>query len=184
MKQKFFILIFSLILTFVYQSKVWAITDHIKETTQIVNTNIDKSIFFPSAETPNLIVRDKDSDLWIASIFIPGLGQMLMGDLLRGLKYTLIFTFAVVFIIIGIILEYYSRIEGTGIPMGIGYLMSVAPLIAIVVCYIVSLRDAIDMSKEQFKIIEIEQNLKTTMGIANNIKLSNNGNVMSKALSF
>lgn len=94
MKNRLFIIMISLIILFTYQSKVFAFINTTHETEENMNIQIDKSVFMINNEIPKQYSERPDltANYWVASLFLPGLGQILMGDFWRGVKFILFFT--------------------------------------------------------------------------------------------
>ena len=69
------------------QSQVFAQTNNIEQIARQNTYTIDKNVFFIAEKSDtSLSLKDVDntSKLWMASLFIPGVGQALMGDEIKG----------------------------------------------------------------------------------------------------
>lgn len=92
LKSKFLIFILSFLLIFSYQSVSWASVKYTEPKIEIIDAKIDKSIFLTDNKTDYISVEQlPNTDLSIFSLFIPGLGQMLMGDFWRGFAFVISF---------------------------------------------------------------------------------------------
>ena len=195
MKKKFITVIIAFIAVFFSQSQVWASSENLKIQTEFNNIQIDKSIFLSLDESPAIIAkRDSqgNNSIWIASIFFVGLGQILMGDLWRGLKFTLL-VYGIG--IIGTVLE--AVVTGTSAGTSAGFrLASIIGLVGYIVAivfYVFNIIDAYSMSQEQAgvsklnndqEMAKMEKDLKTVMDFANSVKVSDSGAVSVRALAF
>ncbi|MBC7475957.1 MAG: hypothetical protein H7263_16870 [Candidatus Sericytochromatia bacterium] len=87
MSKKFLISLISFLLIFTDQSQVFAQTNSMEQIAKQNTYTIDKNIFFIAEKSDtSLSIKDVDhtSKLWMASLFIPGAGQALMGDEIKG----------------------------------------------------------------------------------------------------
>src|SRR5687768_777764 len=92
MIKKFLVVLVAFVTVFLTQSQAWAAVQNADKVQQAITA--DKSTFF-AKESPDMLAAKMgtggaNSMMWIASIFIAGLGQILMGDLWRGLKFLLL----------------------------------------------------------------------------------------------
>ena len=195
MKKKFITVIIAFIAVFFSQSQVWASSENLKIQTEFNNIQIDKSIFLSLDESPAIIAkRDSqgNNSIWIASIFFVGLGQILMGDLWRGLKFTLL-VYGIG--IIGTVLE--AVVTGTSAGTSAGFrLASIIGLVGYIVAivfYVFNIIDAYKMSQEQVgvsklndeqEMAKMEKELKTAIELINSVKVSDSGAVSVRALAF
>lgn len=179
MLKKFFIVLVTMLSVFLTQSQVWAAVQQSDKVVENLNIQIDKSTFMVSDEAPAIIARrDRSSvshtpsGLWIVSIFILGLGQILMGDALRGLKFWL-------FALLG------------GLILGIIFYPLAS--LAILIVYIWNIVDAYNMSQEQAfdedsKAIDKDKAMALLYDkiekLSEKVKNSDNGYVSLNALSF
>ena len=197
MKNKFITIIIAFITVFFSQSQVWAAANSSETTTQAINVAIDKSVFLSNDESPAIIAKrvgdvKEKSSWWIASIFIVGLGQIIMGDFWRGFKFMLNFyglfilgsLFGVSLSIISYALGFYVLVAGI--------LALILTLLYTTIFYILNIMDAYKMSQEQAgtsklneeQISKLEKELKTVMDFATSVKVSDSGAVSVRALAF
>ncbi|MEK7433650.1 MAG: hypothetical protein AABZ74_11000 [Cyanobacteriota bacterium] len=109
-----------------------------------LNNNIPFfSIKSESLESENKI--ETHNSLWIASIFVPSLGQILMGDTLRGLKFPLIMFLGSISIFL---IFYRSMYDGLGILIGASF-----SLVFILIIHIWNVIDAFILSKKKGNLI-------------------------------
>ena len=198
MKNKFIIVVIAFITLFFSQSQVWASSENLKNHTEFSNIQIDKSVFLSNDESPAIIAKrvgdvKEQSSWWIASLFIAGLGQILMGDLWRGLKFTLV---AYGSIIVGTIIGYIALLGVPASDSFAQFAILIITMLVLSVAYIVfaewSTIDAYNMSKEQAgmsklndeQIAKLEEDLKTVMELTNSVKVSDSGAVSVRALAF
>lgn len=198
MIKKLLVTLIAFVTVFFTQSQVWAAATTAETTTQAMNIAIDKSTFLASDEAPAMIAKrmgdgGASSMMWIASIFITGLGQILMGDLWRGLKFTLL---GYGIIILGSVLLpiVIGALAGTG-NLGLVSLASTIGLVAYIAylaVHIWNIIDAYNMSQEQAgmsklnadEMAKMERDIKTAVEIANSVKVSDNGAISMRALAF
>ena len=197
MKNKFIIVVIAFITLFFSQSQVWASSENLKNHTEFNNIQIDKSVFLSNDESPAIIAKRvgdvKEKSSWlIASIFIVGLGQIIMGDFWRGFKFMLNFyglfilgsLFGVSLSIISYALGFYVLVAGI--------LALILTLLYTTIFYILNIMDAYKMSQEQAgtsklneeQISKLEKELKTVMDFATSVKVSDSGAVSVRALAF
>ncbi len=87
MSKNFLTSLISFLLIFINTSQAFAQTNNIEQIDQLNTYTIDKNIFFIAEKSDtSLSIKDVDhtSKLWMASLFIPGAGQALMGDEIKG----------------------------------------------------------------------------------------------------
>lgn len=198
MIKKLLVTLIAFVTVFFTQSQVWAAATTAETTTQAMNIAIDKSTFLASDEAPAMIAKrmgdgGASSMMWIASIFITGLGQILMGDLWRGLKFTLL---GYGIIILGSVLLpiIIGAVAGTG-NLGLVSLAGTLGLVAYIAylaVHIWNIIDAYNMSQEQSgmsklnadEMAKMERDIKTAVEIANTVKVSDNGAISMRALAF
>ena len=148
------------IFTFSVQSPVFA-ESRIYQTKieYISRINYTTNNFFNIEEPYQLVekteINNDNSVIWLTSAFVPGLGQILMGDILRGAKFTLLFTLiaALDFILIPILamISYGASVSGQGGFNLIAFLSSagiITGIIVLIFSYIWNITDAYLMSKE------------------------------------
>lgn len=180
MLKRFLISLLAFVTVFVYQSQTWAAVEHSEKIAQVVT--LEKQQFaLASDEAPFQIAARKggmdNSMIWIASIFIAGLGQILMGDLWRGLKYT--------FLVygIGIAGGIVTAILGTILTAAGGVsLLFLLPIISLVIWvvalifYVLNIMDAYSMSQEVAGMskVDAEKLAKDLQMFSDSFKVSNN----------
>lgn len=205
MIKRILVTLIAFVTVFMTQSQSWAAANSAEKTTQAINVAIDKSTFLASDDAPAMIAKrmgdgGANSMMWIASIFITGLGQILMGDLWRGLK----FIFMVVGLYaVGVILTVIATMGAAGAAAGgnIAGLSGLAGIFGIIsliltlgalAVHIWNIIDAYNMSQEQAgmsklneeQMAKLEQDMKTAMEVARKIQVSNNGAVTFNAFAF
>lgn len=121
---------------------------------QIISS--DNSNIFVS-EKPYQLVNienneNKDPSLWIASIFIPGLGQMMMGDFGRGIKFTII-------AISSVLLFIYSITNALAPGNNTAFLFYLSPIV-LLINHIWNIIDGVSMSQD---IIKNSESKKTSL---------------------
>jgi hypothetical protein len=176
MYKKFLIMLFSTVILFISQGNVWAAANNINGQTQEKYTLIDKD-FFSNNETFQLsAVKDYPGNkiAWIASIFIMGLGQILMGDVMKGLSFYFI---DIIVFILGIIIFFISPKAASGIPYYWFYTIILVSVTWIAV-YIWNIYDAYHMSRElneeNKELSLLNEKLSKIMKITNKINISGN----------
>lgn len=198
MIKRILVTLIAFVTVFMTQSQSWAAANNAEKTTQAINVAIDKSTFLASDEAPAMIAKrmgdgGANSMMWIASIFIAGLGQILMGDLWRGLRYTLlVYGIGIVGGILSGVLSTLLITTGNAGLAGIFPIIGLVIYIVALVFYVFNIIDAYNMSQEQAgmsklneqDMAKLEQDMKTAMEIASKIKVSNNGAVSVSALAF
>ena len=198
MIKKLLVTLIAFVTVFFTQSQVWAAANHAETTTQAINVAIDKSTFLASDEAPAMMAKRMgdgggNSMMWIASIFIAGLGQILMGDLWRGLKFTLlVYGIGIIGAVLGTVLAVGGAAAGTTAGFGIASIIGLVGYIAAIVFYVFNIIDAYNMSQEQAgmsklndqEMAKMEKELKTVMDFATSVKVSDSGAVSVRALAF
>ena len=198
MIKKLLVTLIAFVTVFFTQSQVWAAANHAETTTQAINVAIDKSTFLASDEAPAMMAKRMgdgggNSMMWIASIFIAGLGQILMGDLWRGLKFTLlVYGIGIIGAVLGAVLAVGGAAAGTTAGFGIASIIGLVGYIAAIVFYVFNIIDAYNMSQEQAgmsklndqEMAKMEKELKTVMDFATSVKVSDSGAVSVRALAF
>lgn len=198
MIKKFLIFIVTFVMVFTYQAKSWATVnqaDKLVETMTIEKNTFlqtDASPFVLAANSEDLNAKNTNSSLWVASIFIPGLGQILMGDAIRGLSfwfYAILVTVTVAIIAIsqGAFIDF-----GTGRTAGFIAFRNILYLIV----YVWNIIDAVNMASEKnvsFSLTDFynkskqaETNLpemQKKLRFLEKIRLSQNG-ISIEAISF
>ncbi len=201
MIKKLLVTLIAFVTVFFTQSQVWAAANHAETTTQAINVAIDKSTFLASDEAPAMIAKrmgdgGANSMMWIASIFVTGLGQILMGDLWRGLKFIFIVVGAyAVNIILGVIAAGSALTGNVGATAGLAGIFGIVSLvvwIGVIAVHVWNIIDAYNMSQEQAgmsnlkdqDIAKLEKDLKSAMELATSVKVSDSGAVSIRALAF
>ncbi|MEK7434379.1 MAG: hypothetical protein AABZ74_14700 [Cyanobacteriota bacterium] len=165
---------------FVYNSSSWAAAEKAEKVAQVVQLQQEK-FALASDEAPFQIAARKsmgmdNNMIWIASIFVAGLGQILMGDLWRGLKFTLIVYGT--FIVGGIVTAILTGILAT-VSVGLAFLGPIIGLVVYIIgliFYVLNIMDAYSMSQEtsgmssidSAKFAEELQKLNDTFKVGNN----------------
>ncbi|MFN8578738.1 MAG: hypothetical protein U0354_18060 [Candidatus Sericytochromatia bacterium] len=204
MIKRILVTLIAFVTVFMTQSQSWAAANSAEKTTQAINVAIDKSTFLASDDAPAMIAKrmgdgGANSMMWIASIFVTGLGQILMGDLWRGLK----FIFMVVGLwAVGVILGFVgaagavsSVITNPGAAAGAAGIFGIIGLVlslGALAIHIWNIIDAYNMSQEQAgmsklneeQMAKLEQDMKTAMEVARKIQVSSNGAVSYSAFAF
>jgi hypothetical protein len=195
MIKKFLVVLVAFVTVFLTQSQVWAAVQNADKVQQVIT--IDKSTFL-AKEAPDMLAMKMGSGgansmLWIASIFITGLGQILMGDLWRGLTFTLIVVAIWVgtAVIGGLLVSGAVAGGGTGL-LGIWGIVSLVLWIAALAVHIWNIIDAYNMSQEmsgmsklnENDMAKLEEQLNASIEFAKNIKVSDNGVVSVRAFAF
>jgi hypothetical protein len=195
MIKKFLVVLVAFVTVFLTQSQTWAAVQNADKVQQAIT--VDKSTFF-TQESPAMLAMKMgkggdNSVLWIASIFIAGLGQILMGDLWRGLKFLLLeIGLAVVSAVIIPILITAGGAAGVATGFGIAGILGLVIWVAILAVHIWNIIDAYNMSQEgggmsklnENQMARLQEELKAATEFANNIKVSDNGSVSVRALAF
>jgi hypothetical protein len=200
--KKFLVALVAFVTVFLSQSQAWAAVNTADKVHQSIT--LEQKNFF-AEESPAMLAAKMGSGgeksmLWIASIFITGLGQILMGDVWRGLKFLLLEVGLVVAsIILGIVLVGVAaagagsgNAAAVGAGFGLASIIGLVFLVAEVAVHIWNIIDAYNMAQEGAGMSKIQSNelanlqkqLDATVAMANSIKLSQNGTVSFKALAF
>jgi len=191
MLKNFFISLVAFFTVFLTNSQGWAAANNVEKVSEVytINTNAfsNDTVAFEAIGK-----RNTNNMLWIASIFLGGLGQILMGDTGRGLKFLLMEAALVALnIVLGIVLPLvFSAGNPAGAlgALGIVSMIGLVIWVAFVVVRVWGVLDALEMSKETSGMSSIDaekfaKELNTIVEIANNIRYDNNG-VSVKALAF
>lgn len=152
MLKRFLVTLLAFVTVFMYQSQSWAAAEKAEKAAEIIQIQQDK-LALMSDDAPFQIAARKggmdNNMMWIASIFIAGLGQILMGDLWRGLKFTLLaygvgIAGSIVTAILGIVLTASGALAVLTILPIIGLVIWLVAL----VFYVLNIMDAYSMSQE------------------------------------
>lgn len=175
--RKRFIIFFITLFIIVNQYPAWCVeqTTALKFSNRQAIYTIEKNIFQEKLK-PYQFVSNMENDfqsepwrsnenslLWLTSIIIPGLGQVLMGNILRGLTFTAIIT--VLIFLLGISravnLTFFLGTIVTGNPSAHLFdFVEIFIWISIAIIHIWNIFDAISLSKE---LSEPDNNLDTEM---------------------
>jgi len=135
MARKFLISLVAFITVFFLQAQVWAASQNVEKVTQnqVQTYTIDTSSFLTDEEPIQLSRRmavggEAAQWLWVASAFIPGLGQLLMGDLWRGIKWFIIVAIAP--ILVGIVSAVLTAVLGATGLAGLAGIIGIVALVA------------------------------------------------------
>jgi hypothetical protein len=184
MKNGFIALLLSLFLIFAPNLNVYALSKNIQSNpTYTIDKNQVFEVKAPYEIAEGIPVSNNQNEYsWIASIFIVGLGQMIMGDFLRGLTFTAAFTADVLFYGYTFVYTVASYGGSSGWAV-INFLL----LILIPVIYFWDLIDAYRMSNPEQMSKSDEERLITEadkfIEIAKRININNNG-VSVKLLDY
>jgi len=191
MLKKFFISLVAFLTVFLTNSQGWAAASNVEKVSEVYTIN--NNAFSESLATFDSVgARNSNNMLWIASIFLGGLGQILMGDTGRGLKFLLIEAGLVALnIVLGIVLPLLFSAGNPAAALGSLGLISIISLVIWVVFVVVrvwGVLDALEMSKEISGMSAIDaeklaKELNTVIEIASNVRFNNNG-FSVKALGF
>lgn len=196
MIRKFIVVLVVFINVFLTQSQVWGV---VKDADKIQNVISADNFSFFSKDTPaailsnNIVASENNSGMWIASIFITGLGQILMGEIWRGLKFLLID-----FLIFIVPYTIFSIMFGTGFLQTLLNITYTAPYILVlmiagmIAVYVWNLFDAYNMSQEinstrqskEKQLKKLEDQLISSIEIIKRIKIYDNSNISFKAFTF
>lgn len=201
MLKKLLIIFITFITIFLPQSQAWATVNNSEKIIKEINISIDKSTFLAIDDSPALIARrerqketNTNSIAWFSSIFIAGLGQILMGDFWRGFKFTLLVYGLAIFS--GPLTYFFTSIlnkPGADFSAVFSLILIYGAItVAILAIYIWNIIDAYIMSKELDKtnkaddeeVSELTEKLKVTINIINSSQISENGTVSVSAFSF
>lgn len=177
MLKTFLVSILSFVMVFVCQSNSWA---EIKSSTKFADTITLEPPTITDSDRDKMVAKQSKINLlrstWVASIFLPGLGQMLMGDFESGLFYMALLnplTLGLISIITSLLHISFSENTTVGFFNGM-LLMSIY-----LVLYFMNLTDALNLSTMKVR----EEEAKEISFIRNNIRISNNG-LEVKVFSF
>jgi TM2 domain-containing membrane protein YozV len=184
MIKKFVISLIAFLTIFLTQSPVWASNQNAGKIQQTIT--IERPVFFTN-QPPYLLADNislgKDLNVWVLSILIPGLGQMIMGDILRGLKFPLIMAAGVgliSFLFLGGIVSVGGGDNAYGIKLISVFLYSVALILPV---YIWNIIDAYNMAQEEPE-TNLEKRIYFGFEFAEKIKISDKGAVSVKIFAF
>ena len=187
MIKKIFVTLIAMFTLFFTNSQAWAATSNADKTSEVYT--IEKSDLLKSDSSfeisKGIGARNTNNMLWIASIFVGGLGQILMGDVGRGLKFLIIEAIALVLPVVLLPLLLTSLAALGGIML----ILSPILYLVFLAVHIWNIIDAYNMSQEtggmsKLNVEELANTLEKTMEFANNVKGNNNGSVAFKALAF
>ena len=153
MLKRFLVSLLAFVTVFVYNSSSWAAAEKAEKVAQVVQLQQEK-FALASDEAPFQIAARKsmgmdNNMIWIASIFIAGLGQILMGDLWRGLKFTLIvYGIGIVgSVLAGILVAVLVAGGGVGLAF-LGPIIGLVVWVVALIFYVLNIMDAYSMSQE------------------------------------
>ena len=196
MLKKFLVVVVAMLTVFLGQSQSWAAVANADKVNQEITI---QNNFLVADEAPAMLAAKRmggggaESMMWIASIFISGLGQILMGDLWRGLKFTLfVFGVPIVWGIIAGILVAALATTGNAAIVGIIGLVSMVVYLGVLAIHVWNIIDAYNMSQENAgmskvskeDLAKLEMDLKNAMDMAKRFNVSSNGGMNFKALAF
>lgn len=189
MLKRFLVSLLAFVTVFVYNSSSWAAAEKAEKVAQVVQLQQEK-FALASDEAPFQIAARKsmgmdNNMIWIASIFITGLGQILMGDLWRGLKFLLIevglfVAGAIVGVVIGLIFSAGAvatgNVAGALGAASIAGIIGLLFLVAEIAVHVWNIIDAYGMSQEtsgmssidSAKFAEELQKINDTFKVGNN----------------
>jgi hypothetical protein len=196
MIKKFIVVLVALVYLFLNQSQVWAAAQSEEKLEGIIL--IDKSTFFAKEISPDLISKgiftnETNSGLWVASIFITGLGQMLMGDIWRGAGFLIneLLIFVVPYAVASALFG-HSFYETFAFSLYAFPQLVAVLLLCMGIVYIWNIIDAYIMSQENLtlnkyddnKLRKMEEQLNVKIEFIKGIKISDNGGVSLRAFTF
>jgi len=191
MMKNFLSVFIALFVLFVTQSQVFAATSQIDESQKTMaqyNYTINtETILNEQTEIPYEILENKTNKnmneyIWIASIFIAGLGQILMGDVEGGIWWMIkVYALPIIFfILMTVIFVSAATVGSAGFDTAIALVGSIGSTIMVIsqllftspifqtICivigfislifYIMNIIDAYNMSKREINLIELEEN--------------------------
>ena len=181
---------------FVTQSQVFAATKQVNETqknmaqyTYAINT---ETVLNEQVEAPYQLASERTysqntNGVWILSILVAGLGQILMGDVSGGLLWMLkVYIVPIVIFYSSLYLSNFL-FQNTGSAQSpISFILFVAGPILFVMFYIANIFDAYSMSQGQISALEVQEKLaqlQSFQRVAENVSLIN-GNISYKVLAF
>lgn len=196
MLKKFLVVVVAMLTVFLGQSQSWAAVANADKVNQEITIQNNMLV---ADEAPAMLAAKRmggggaESMMWIASIFISGLGQILMGDLWRGLKFTLfVFGVPIVWGIIAGILGVALATTGNVAIVGILGIVSMVVYLGVIAIHVWNIIDAYNMSQENAgmskvskeDLAKLEMDLKNAMDMAKRFNVSSNGGMNFKALAF
>jgi len=196
MIRKFLSVFIALFVVFVTQSQVFAATKQIDETQKTIltytmnntQTVLDEEVQAPYQLAETKTNADMSEYIWIASIFVAGLGQILMGDVSGGLWWMFkVYLLPTIIVIVASFLLMSSSNNSSGYSTY--STPSFVTLIGGIVCivfYIMNILDAYNMSQDKLSAIQIQEKLAELQNMqkfAENVSLRD-GNISYKVLAF
>ena len=197
MIRKFLSVFIALFVVFVTQSQVFAATKQIDETQKNIanytytistQTVLDEEVQAPYQLAETKTNADMSEYIWIASIFVAGLGQILMGDVSGGLWWMFkVYLLPTIIVIVASFLLMSSSNNSSGYSTY--STPSFVTLIGGIVCivfYIMNILDAYNMSQDKLSAIQIQEKLAELQNMqkfAENVSLRD-GNISYKVLAF
>lgn len=192
MIKRFLTVLVAFVTVFLYQSQTWAAVDSAEQMRDTIT--IERNMVLTSDDAPAMIAAKRmgsggtESMIWIASIFVTGLGQILMGDLWRGLKFTLVVVGAwLVSAILGVLA---ATLAATGGVFLLGIIPVIGLLVGLVVLgvHIWNIIDAYNMSQEMSGMSKVDSEklaeaIETALKVSNAVK-TDNGSFAVKAFAF
>jgi len=201
MAKRLLVTLVAFVTVFFMQAQVWAAANQAEKAVQTESYTVGPSVFYgEDAQAPYQVAGRKmgsggtDSMIWLTSILIPGLGQFLMGDLWRGLKFFLIIVgiqvvTAILTTVIGV-----TAINNPGNILagaGMASLLALIGGLAALGVHIWNIIDAYGMSQEMGGVSKLEaeeiaklnNEMKEFIAMAQKVNVSG-GNVSVKALAF
>lgn len=192
MIKRFLTVLVAFVTVFLYQSQTWAAVDSAEQMRDTIT--IERNMVLTSDDAPAMIAAKRmgsggtESMIWIASIFVTGLGQILMGDLWRGLKFTLVVVGAwLVSAILGVLA---ATLAATGGVFLLGIIPVIGLLVGLVVLgvHIWNIIDAYNMSQEMSGMSKVDSEklaeaIETSLKVSNAVK-TDNGSFAVKAFAF
>jgi len=191
MIRKFLSVFIALFVVFVTQSQVFAATKQIDETQKTMltytmnntQTVLDEEVQAPYQLAATKTNADTSEYIWIASIFIAGLGQILMGDVSGGLLWML--KVYILPVILLFVMSYLASGFNSAAISGISVAYMLVGIIAIVL-YVMNVIDAYNMAQGRVSAIQIQEKfaqLENMQKFAENVSLKD-GNISYKVLAF
>lgn len=196
MLKKFLVVVVAMLTVFLGQSQSWAAVANADKVNQAITIQNNMLV---ADEAPAMLAAKRmggggaESMMWIASIFVSGLGQILMGDLWRGLKFTLfVFGVPIVWGILAGILGVALATTGNVAIVGILGIVSMVVYLGVLAIHVWNIIDAYNMSQENAgmskvskeDLAKLEMDLKNAMDMAKRFEVSANGGMNFKALAF
>lgn len=191
MLNKIFSLIIALLMLFTFQSQTFAAVNQAEKVEQSIQ--IEKDQFFEQSLPYEMARRERSRDndsestygnpslagLWWLSIFITGLGQLVMGDFWRGLSF---YGWAILATIIAYAINPYSSSV-------VSTLLFIIAIWNVIDAYMMSVEITEGRDQDSFlnnsnsKMAKLEERLAELEKISKNINMSGS-NVSFKALAF